>query len=198
MDNINFVELFLKGGFIMWPLLAISILSVVLILERSIFFWTRRYRVGRSLDDLKNGNGDSASTNNPLLSVGHTFLDNVGNGEEYCYNVTHREAERQINRHERQLRLLALIGAISPLIGLLGTVWGMVKAFAKIAELGDRVVPADFANGIWTGLLTTVAGLVVAIPAVAASRIFEAKVDQLAHDLNEVLSHLRQWKFGQS
>ena len=71
----------------------------------------------------------------------------------------------------------------------------MVIAFSEIAALGDKVSPADFADGIWTGLLTTVAGLLVAIPAMSMAKIFEARVDRLVHDLNEVTSHLREWYF---
>ena len=61
--------------------------------------------------------------------------------------------------------------------------------------MGSEVSPADFADGIWTGLLTTVAGLLVAIPAVAASRMFEARVDKLSSDLNELASHLKERYF---
>jgi biopolymer transport protein ExbB len=74
----------------------------------------------------------------------------------------------------------------------------MVIAFSKIAKLGETVTPADFADGIWTGLLTTVAGLLVAIPAMAMARIFEARVDRLVHDLNELTSHLRERFFSRS
>ena len=192
------LELFLKGGGFMWPLLALSVLSLVVIVERSWYFFRSRYRVGASLEALER-HRDGASLEaggNPLLIVGETFIAAASQGEEHAQNVSEREANRRINRHERGLRLLALIGAISPLIGLLGTVWGMVKAFAEIAVLGESVTPADFADGIWTGLLTTVAGLLVAIPAVAASRLFEGRVDQMGHDLNEVVSFLNEWFFS--
>ena len=183
----------------MWPLLALSLVSLVFLIERSVYFVGARYRVGRSLDALKDawnrGRLPDAGAN-PLLVVGSKYLGESQGGLVHSENVAEREASRQINRHERGLRVLALIGTISPLVGLLGTVWGMVKAFAQIAELGNKVTPADFADGIWTGLLTTVAGLLVAIPAVAGSRIFEGRVDQLAHDLNEVASHLKEWVFG--
>ena len=96
---------------------------------------------------------------NPMLDIGQVFLTSAGEGEEHCRNLTERISSRWINRHERGLRTLSVIGSISPLIGLLGTVWGMVNAFAQISALGDKVSPADFAGGIWTGLLTTVAGL---------------------------------------
>lgn len=193
------VDLFSKGGAFMWPLLFLSVVSLAIIGERLVFFTRHRYRVGTSLDHLR-GVGSQPHllepSGNPLLSMGKVFMDASGEGEEHCRNVTERESSRWLNRHERGLRILSLIGSISPLVGLLGTVWGMVNAFAQISALGDKVTPADFAGGIWTGLLTTVAGLLVAIPAVAMCRLFEARVDRLVHDFNEVASHLHEWYFS--
>ncbi len=180
----------MKGGAFMYPLLFLSILSLIIILERIIYFAMRTYRFSQTLD------GEvSEKSNNPLQRVIFFYKSDLTKGEEHCLNVSTREAARQLRHHERGLKLLATIGAISPLIGLLGTVWGMVKAFAKMASMGESVSPADFADGIWTGLLTTVAGLLVAIPAVTASRIFESKVDRLNHDFNELFSHLKERHF---
>ncbi len=188
-------ELFLKGGGFMWPLLILSFVTVAIVLERFIFFTIHRYRTGQVLRDLAN-NRLKPNPQNPLISIGQIFVESAEGGEEHCLNVTERAAARLINQHERGLRTLSLIASISPLIGLLGTVWGMVIAFSKIAKLGESVTPSDFADGIWTGLLTTVAGLLVAIPAMALAKIFEAKVDKLVHDLNVITSHLRERYFS--
>jgi biopolymer transport protein ExbB len=188
-------ELFLKGGGFMWPLLILSFVTVAIVLERFIFFTLHRYRTGQVLRDLAN-NRLKPNPQNPLISIGQIFVESAEGGEEHCLNVTERAAARLINQHERGLRTLSLIASISPLIGLLGTVWGMVIAFSKIAKLGESVTPSDFADGIWTGLLTTVAGLLVAIPAMALAKIFEAKVDKLVHDLNVITSHLRERYFS--
>ena len=173
----------------MWPLLLLSLLSILIILERLVFFLSNTYKFTPTL---QKGVEANEVINNPLGKVISVYKNGVSLGEEHCLNVGTREASRQISAHERGLKLLATIGAISPLIGLLGTVWGMVKAFSKMAEMGDKVTPADFADGIWTGLLTTVAGLLVAIPAVVGSRMFEAKVDRLCNDLNQLSSHLKE------
>ena len=188
-------DLFVKGGGFMWPLLILSIITVVIVLERLIFYSLRQYRVSQTITQLESGTAPAKSSN-PLSKVGTVFAQEATGGEEHCLNVTEREASRLIHQHERGLRTLALIAAISPLIGLLGTVWGMVIAFSKIAKLGESVTPADFADGIWTGLLTTVAGLLVAIPAMSMAKIFEARVDKLVHDLNELTSHLRERFFS--
>ncbi len=179
----------------MWPLLILSVITVLIVLERLIFYTLRKYRLSQVIEQLEKGT-TSENSANPLTRVGRTFAEDAHLGEKHCLNVTEREASRVIHQHERGLRILALIAAISPLIGLLGTVWGMVIAFSKIAKLGESVTPADFADGIWTGLLTTVAGLLVAIPAMSMAKIFEARVDKLVHDLNELTSHLRERFFS--
>lgn len=191
MADFNLWTLFQNGGAFMWPLLALSVLSLIIILERVIFFSIRAYKFRKSLETGTQGE-IKTNTSNPLLKVIYTYRKGLSLGEEHCFNVSSREASRQIIQHERGLKMLSTIGAISPLIGLLGTVWGMVKAFASMAALGDKVSTSDFADGIWTGLLTTVAGLLVAIPAVTASRILESRVDRLNHDLNELASHLKE------
>jgi len=192
----NLWGLFEKGGVFMVPLLLLSFVATLIIVERFIYFTARKYRVGSSLEAIKNQITDPESLKkqrNPLQRFAGLFLESAKEGEEHRKNVTEREANRSVRQHEKGLRLLATIGTVSPLVGLLGTVWGMVQAFASIAELGDRVSPSDLAGGIWTGLLTTVAGLIVAIPAIMAARYFEARTDQLNHDLNEVNSHLEEW-----
>jgi len=197
--SFSVIDLFVKGGAFMWPLLLLSVISMVIIVERLIYFAKHRYRVGASLETLRGAVQNPrllSDEENPLLKVGQVFLEGAPDGQEHCRNVTERESSRWINRHERGLRILSVIGSISPLIGLLGTVWGMVRAFAQISALGDKVTPADFAGGIWTGLLTTVAGLLVAIPAVTACRLFEARIDRLVHDFNETVSHLQEWLFS--
>ena len=163
----------------MWPLLILAFITVLIVLERSVYYAFRRYRLSKAIRALHQ---EKTSRSNPISQVGFVFINATSDGEEHTLNVSEREVSRVIRQHERGLRVLALIASISPLIGLLGTVWGMVIAFSKIAKLGENVTPADFADGIWTGLLTTVAGLLVAIPAMAMARIFEARVDKLVHD----------------
>ena len=180
----------------MYPILALSVISCVVILERALFFSCNRYRLGETLRRYQNSQANTSNPkNNPIQKAIDSFKSGLEKGEIHCFNVGQRTAEQQIAKHERGLKLLATIGSIAPLVGLLGTVWGMVKAFSKIATLGDNVTPVDFADGIWTGLLTTVAGLLVAIPAVTASRLFEAKVDKLTRDFNELSSHLKEHYF---
>lgn len=85
----------------------------------------------------------------------------------------------ELNKLKSHLRGLEVIAAIAPLLGLLGTVIGMVKAFAKLAENTTRIDPSVLAGGIWEALITTIAGLLVAIPAFCAYYCFAGKVDKV-------------------
>mgnify|MGYP000952169011 CR=1 FL=1 len=205
----NFIELFISGGALMWVLLSLFLISMFLIIERFVFYSWHYFRVEDSLKRIQEiltlGGADASrqlpldkSCHNPLLLAGAQMYEAVFKGRVHFENIAQRQAHRWINRYERGLRLLALIGVISPLIGLLGTVWGMVLAFEKMAALSDKVTPADFAEGISLGLMTTVAGLVVAIPAIAATKIYERKVDKLTDGFNEVSSHLEEWFFNEN
>jgi len=192
----NLLQLFAKGGAFMWPLLILSLVAAAILMERFLYFGARKYRVGKSLKTIQAAGGDAGQipkTKNPLFMIARAYLDAAPAGKEHLGNMTERSASQLIHRHEHGLRLLATIGNVSPLVGLLGTVWGMVQAFSAMAELGDQVQTADLAAGIYTGLLTTVAGLLVAIPAIFAARSFEARIDRLTHDLNETVSHLDEW-----
>ncbi len=88
-----------------------------------------------------------------------------------------RVAQSQLDGLERGLALLSLIATIAPLLGLLGTVLGMIEAFQQMETVGDRVEPAVLAGGIWEALLTTAAGLTVAIPAAVFFTWFQRSVD---------------------
>ncbi|MEQ8344239.1 MAG: MotA/TolQ/ExbB proton channel family protein [Sneathiellaceae bacterium] len=88
------------------------------------------------------------------------------------------------------LRLLEAIAALAPLLGLFGTVLGMITAFQDMQGAGTRVSPDILAGGIWTALLTTAVGLAVAMPAVAIVTFLERAVDSLAHDLESFISQV--------
>jgi|GEM_PF-92802 len=103
--------------------------------------------------------------------------DNPGMSEDLVREETTRVAQAQLDGLERGLALLSLIATIAPLLGLLGTVLGMIEAFQQMETVGDRVEPALLAGGIWEALLTTAAGLAVAIPAAVLFTWFQRAVD---------------------
>ena len=102
-------------------------------------------------------------------------------------NMTKNDREAEIDRVALEqlsdlktwLKPLELIATLSPLLGLLGTVIGMIESFANLEAAGSRVNPSILAGGIWEALLTTAFGLIVAIPALAAFTLFESKVEKI-------------------
>ncbi|GAA3962957.1 MotA/TolQ/ExbB proton channel family protein [Allohahella marinimesophila] len=90
----------------------------------------------------------------------------------------------------RGLRPLEVIGSLAPLLGLLGTVMGMISAFQQLEDAGNKVNPAILSGGIWEALLTTAVGLCVAIPVVALLNWLERRVDHLAHEMDNLVTQV--------
>ena len=105
---------------------------------------------------------------------------------------TARVARHLLLRARTGLRALELASTIGPLLGLLGTVTGMIAAFQALQEAGSRADPATLAGGIWEALLTTAAGMAVAIPAQIALTWFESVVDRLRHDMEDIATRIFQ------
>ena len=103
---------------------------------------------------------------------------------------TARVARALLAQGRAGLRALDLIGTIAPLLGLLGTVLGMIAAFQTLQEAGARADPAALAGGIWEALLTTAAGMAVAIPAGVALTWFESVIDGLRHDMEDAATRI--------
>ena len=207
MDQMPFLDIFLRGGIVMWPLLFCSVLGVAVILDRALFFLRLRSTNLRRLedqltDDLRRGKTESAlrlarSSDHPVARVAASYLENLGRPAALRTEIVRREGSLQLERVEKRLRVLAAISHLAPLLGLLGTVLGMVLAFAKIEGLQGAMKPADLAGGIWQALLTTVFGLVVAIPCMAAYHGFEGLADKIARRMQFVVTLLDE-ALGQS
>ncbi|MEO1494184.1 MAG: MotA/TolQ/ExbB proton channel family protein [Pseudomonadota bacterium] len=103
---------------------------------------------------------------------------------------TIRVAKRELAHTRSGLRALELISTIAPLLGLLGTVLGMIEAFQQLQAAGSRADPSALAGGIWEALLTTAAGMAVAIPASAALTWFESVTARVQNDLEDITTRV--------
>jgi biopolymer transport protein ExbB len=110
--------------------------------------------------------------------------------DDIAREETTRVARQGLARARSGLRLLDLIATIAPLVGLLGTVLGMIEAFQALQEAGNRADPSALAGGIWQALLTTAAGMAVAIPASVALVWFESIVEGLQSDLEDLATRI--------
>lgn len=201
----SLVELFRKGGFAMWPLLACSIFGIAIVLERSLYFARLRFAYGRFLADLKamlqRGEQRQAiafclKQANPVPHVAADYLKHLAH-DALREEALKKTGSYALERVESRLRMLAALTHIAPLLGLLGTVTGLVSAFHQIELRGGQVQPGDLAAGIWEALITTVFGLVIAIPCMAAYHGFEGIADRIARQMQLMISELNVF-FGKT
>jgi len=125
-----------------------------------------------------------------VSGVVHAGLVEAANGYQAMERAMQDAAEERTARLYRKIEYLNLIGNISPMLGLFGTVYGMMEAFRKIAETGGKAKPADLARGIMIALFSTFLGLLVAIPALAAYAIYRNRVEQLSMEAALVAEEL--------
>lgn len=193
-------EMFLRGGWVMWPLLIFSVLTWAVVLERAFIFLTLKPRLTRLAESLNQSlkAGDVAAarqichTEKPY--IGDIFLGTLENKQsrEKAERVTERNRVRMMGYLKKNLWILGTIGSASPFIGLLGTVVGIVRAFHNMAEKGAGGFSV-VAGGISEALIATAAGLVVAIVALLTYNIFVTAANQtltgLKLTLEELLDH---------
>ena len=118
-------------------------------------------------------------------------------GEPMVREEVERVATVYLERLRSYLRGLEVIGTLSPLLGLLGTVLGMIEAFQQLEQASSQVNPAILSGGIWEALLTTAAGLVVAIPTLAMLNWFERIVQRTAHNMENAVTQVFTWAFNE-
>ncbi|NWO05855.1 MAG: MotA/TolQ/ExbB proton channel family protein [Alteromonadaceae bacterium] len=186
-------ELLKAGGILMVPIVACSVLALAIILER---FWSLRpsrvappqtvNELWRSIKkkDLNSKKLKAFQASSPLGQVLAGGLMNAKHGREIMKESIEQEASQVIHQLERFLNPLGTIATITPLLGLLGTVVGMIKVFAEI-QLAGVGNAGNLAGGISEALMTTAAGLSVAIPALIAHRYFIRRVDELVVNMEQ-------------
>lgn len=191
------LEYFLKGGVLMYPILLCSIISFTIIIERLIFFTTNKINpalIHKILELISHREYEKAKklAHNASEIIKVIFIKSIDeinspNFEQIVEDVS----EQQSAKLERFLPLLAAIASIATLLGFTGTVVGMIKAFESIAQAG-YASPQVVAKGIAEALITTAAGLIVAIPTIAFYHYFSYRVDrylvQLEHYLQELIN----------
>ncbi|MEZ6015296.1 MAG: MotA/TolQ/ExbB proton channel family protein [Planctomycetota bacterium] len=185
-------ELFLKGGPVMWPLLACSVLATAIILER-VLVYSRMGRVPRALATslaaalARGARGEARSaaerSGHPMAGVFKLQVDLADRSKEERVALVQREGGLVLERLEARLSPLLLVAQVAPLLGLLGTVTGLVSSFRSMEQVSGPVQPSDLAAGIWAALLTTVFGLCVGIPASAAWHLLQDRADAFARHM---------------
>ncbi|WP_018948646.1 MotA/TolQ/ExbB proton channel family protein [Thioalkalivibrio sp. ALMg11] len=192
------LEIVQAGGWLMLPILLCSVLAVAIVLER---MWTlRRSRVvpprlltsvweqmrtqGLKLDDIQRLR--AASPLGAILAAGLATHDRA---RQITQESIEEAGRRVAHELERYMNTLGTISMITPLLGLLGTVVGMIEVFTVITEIGVGS-PRDLAGGISQALITTATGIGVAIPALAFHRYFRGHIDELVLEMEQEATKL--------
>ncbi len=198
--NYDLLTLFEKVGCTRWPLLLCSVIGFTIILERFYYFFRLKLNYERFSQKLfqllrehrvKEALIFCRKHPNPIVRIAFLYLKNLNHNLREA--ILSREGSIAMEKVEMRLRGLAAITHIAPLLGLLGTVTGLVTAFHEIELLGGQVRAENLASGIWEALLSTVFGLMVAIPCMAAYHGFESQADQITRRIQTIVSELDEF-----
>lgn len=196
------ITIIAKGGPLMWFILVGAVLAVAVFFER--FFHYHRAQIHANdfvngiLNSLRRGNTAEAidtcnDTAGPVAQVVKAAVVNHDRARDEIREAVMDAARTEVTRLERNLPILVTIAQITPLLGFLGTVTGMIKIFMVI-ERTQLASPSQLAGGVWEALLTTAGGLVVAIPSYVAYNYLVSRVQNLVVDMekaaNEILAYL--------
>ena len=177
-QTMSFGELFLAGGFLMWPLLILGGVAVFIFFER---FWAIRKAsavdvnfMNRIREQIFDGKISAAiqlcrSTNTPIARMVEKGIERIGNLE--------------VSKLENGLPILATIAGGAPMIGFLGTVVGMVQAFMNMSQAGGTVDMTVLASGMYVAMVTTVGGLTVGVPAYFGYNYLVARIEKLVFQM---------------
>lgn len=181
-----------KGGPLMWLIFLCSVLAGSVFLERVTYFHRINIRVGEFMRGLTNliqtrrfaeAQMECASSPAPVTRVIHAAIVRHQATRTELKDIVQEAGQLEVPRLERRLGILATIAFVAPLIGLLGTVVGLIEAFVNISSQSGFAGATDIASGIYQSLLTTAAGLVVAIPCAVGYSYLSSRVNALMHDM---------------
>lgn len=190
--TLSFFELFLDGGILMWVLLALSIIAIYLIAKK---WWT--IRKASKIDDnfmndirdyINEGKFKSATAlcqkyDNPVARMIEKGINRIGRPMTDMQTAVENEGNVEVARLEKGLPILATIATGAPMIGFLGTVLGMIQAFFDMEKAGTNLNIQTLSSGIYTALVTTVAGLIVGIIAYFGYNWLSSRISNLVYKM---------------
>ena len=191
----NLLSIFLKGGYIMWPILLCSVIGLAIVIDRYIVLHKSKTNIPAFMvrirgllkrKDISGAISYCIEEKSPVSNIIRKGLKKYNLGHERVKEAIENAGSQEISKLEKGLPFLATIAGIAPLLGFLGTVTGMISAFMTIQDLAGAANPSDLAGGIWEALITTAFGLIVGIPALAFYNHFVSSVKKLVGDIETV------------
>lgn len=187
-------DLLLQGGWVMWPIMLLSVVTIYLFVERMLTLKKASSDPGAIMDRIRDyvrsANIDGAqayceSQDKPITRILAHGLERLGRPIAEIQDAVNSAGKHEAFALERRIDMLATIAGIAPMLGFLGTVTGMIDAFQRIQNLQGNVNPSVLAGGIWEALITTAAGLVVGIVALFFYNFLFARIRRLVNDLEQ-------------
>jgi biopolymer transport protein ExbB len=186
------MDLITKGGPLMWLLLGCSIIAIAIFLERLFYFHRARIDVGDLLFGLRNliknkayaeALSECAATPGPVARVIHSAIRRYSAPRTELKEIVQESGQLEVPKLEKHLSVLLTVAYITPLIGLLGSVLGLVDTFVQINAVGGFATVAEISQGVYEALITSAAGLMVAIPAFVFYAHLRAYAKNIMHDM---------------
>lgn len=185
-------ELIEKGGQLMWLLLACSVVALAVAVERLFYYHRATLRVGEFLQGIgrlasegrvEEALRESRAAPGPVARVVQAALRRPRLPRADLRDVVQEAGQLEVGRLEAHLPVLSTIALTAPLIGLLGTVLGLVDAFVQVSEVTGYATPVQLSRGVYESLVTTAGGLAVGVPAVVFYAYLVTRCKQLMHDM---------------
>lgn len=179
-----------RGGPLVWILLGLAFIGTVCVVERLFFFHRARINVGDLLVGLSHhvrrrafaeALHEAARAPGPVARVAHGALQRYYLGRADLRDVTREAGQLEVPRIENNIRAILGVALLAPLVGMLGTLVGMLETFQKASELGGFTGPAELTAGVFTALITSVIGLTVAVPMYLFYLYFLGRAKRLIH-----------------
>lgn len=195
----NLIEMFFKGGIMMWPILLGSIIAVAITIEKFLSIKKSKVNVGAftikirgilKKKDIAGAINYCMEEKSPISNIIRRGLKKYKFGRKRVIEAIEAAGKIEISKMEKGLSTLATIAGAAPMLGFLGTVTGMISAFMRIQELQGSASPADLAGGIWEALITTAFGLIVGIPALALYNYFLSLVNKNVLDMERIATEI--------
>jgi len=193
--KMTFLELLLKGRWFMLPIGLCSLLGLAIVVERMIalrrsvvippeFLGGLKATFRHDEKDRAVGLGYCSANDSPMARVAAAGIRKMHGGEQAVEHAIEDAGANEVSKLRKHLRMLYGVSGVAPMLGLLGTVWGMIQAF-QVASAGGLGRAEGLAKGIYEALVSTFGGLMVAIPALIFYYYFLGRIDDIVHEMNE-------------
>jgi biopolymer transport protein ExbB len=199
MNTTRFIDFMNSGGPVNWVILCLYVITLAFLTERVVYFFRSRMRNAQFFAVIEHENFSKIEASltkhekrSPLYKIAKIFADNVQKQEQALSEIIDRQSVLIKREMERGLIGFSFIATISPLLGLLGTITGLMSAFFQIELRGSAADISFLSGGIREAMITTATGLVTAICALASNKVFECIIARRLQDMAVTLSLLTE------